>query len=260
MHSLSINCRVLVCCTCHFQGGSPFFVYFGFLSLQVSSVSNFHWHKGVKVVTCLGSLFSCAVEREWQWKYCWYVWEVLAVDGPHCVCNSPMQHVFPGSTLLRVHSDLQRHCPKWALHIMHFPGLSHSDSQVLCKSTHPDGLGVLCHSQVQATQATRCLENALSQVACVFYAPPWSQLLGFPGATWGHSPRCTMCLLWGVISGCDTPGGYEPPKIPGRHGEQQAACSQFGGRCGLWVWLQWPLAFWLWLLHTCLSAAGKGGP
>ena len=26
MHSLSINCRVLICCTCHFQGGSPLFI------------------------------------------------------------------------------------------------------------------------------------------------------------------------------------------------------------------------------------------
>ena len=65
----------------------------------------------------------------------------------------------------------QGHCPKWALRIMHFPGLGHSGSQLLCKSTDPDGLGILCCSQVQATQATRCLANALSQVACFMHLP-----------------------------------------------------------------------------------------
>ena len=35
------NYRVLICCTYHFQSSS-LFVYFGFLCLQVSSVSNFH--------------------------------------------------------------------------------------------------------------------------------------------------------------------------------------------------------------------------
>ena len=39
--SVNVNYRVLICCTCHFQSSSLFFVYFGFLSFQVSSVSNF---------------------------------------------------------------------------------------------------------------------------------------------------------------------------------------------------------------------------
>ena len=39
---VNVNYRVLTCCTCHFQSGSLFFVYFGFLCLQVSSVSDFH--------------------------------------------------------------------------------------------------------------------------------------------------------------------------------------------------------------------------
>ena len=39
---VNANYRVLICCTCHFQSSSLFFVYFGFLCLQVSSVSNFH--------------------------------------------------------------------------------------------------------------------------------------------------------------------------------------------------------------------------
>ena len=38
---VSVNYRVSICCTCHFQSSSLFFVHFGFLCLQVSSVSNF---------------------------------------------------------------------------------------------------------------------------------------------------------------------------------------------------------------------------
>ena len=38
---VNANYRVLICCSCQFQSGSLFFVYFGFLCLQVSSVSNF---------------------------------------------------------------------------------------------------------------------------------------------------------------------------------------------------------------------------
>ena len=39
---VSLNYRILVCCSCHFQSSSRFFVYFSFLCLQVSSVSHFH--------------------------------------------------------------------------------------------------------------------------------------------------------------------------------------------------------------------------
>ena len=38
----SANYRILICCTCQFQSCSLFFVYFGFLCLQVSSVSNLY--------------------------------------------------------------------------------------------------------------------------------------------------------------------------------------------------------------------------
>ena len=41
IYNLSIHCRVLICCTCHVQSGSPSFVYFSFLCFQVSLMSNF---------------------------------------------------------------------------------------------------------------------------------------------------------------------------------------------------------------------------
>ena len=72
-------------------------------------------------------------------KFHWHVWGVFAVYGPHWVCPSPRQHVLPGSTMLRLHGALQGHCPKWALHFMYFPGLSHSGSWVLHRAQ--TGLG-----------------------------------------------------------------------------------------------------------------------
>ena len=38
----SIKCGFLICRTCHLQSGFPFFVYFDFIYLHVSSMSNFH--------------------------------------------------------------------------------------------------------------------------------------------------------------------------------------------------------------------------
>ena len=39
---VNANYRVLICCTCHFQRVSLFFVYFGFLCLKFSPVSKLH--------------------------------------------------------------------------------------------------------------------------------------------------------------------------------------------------------------------------
>ena len=101
---VNVNYRVLICCTCHFWSSSHFFVYFGFLCLQLSSVSNFcpdtrgegrHLFR----LTCSVLLWG---RRDTANKYHWHVWGVLAVDGPHWVCYGPRWCVFPGSTLLRL--------------------------------------------------------------------------------------------------------------------------------------------------------------
>ena len=61
---VSANYRVLICCTCHFQSSS-LFVYFGFLCLHVSSVSNFYPDtRGQRWSLILAHLFSRAVGRE----------------------------------------------------------------------------------------------------------------------------------------------------------------------------------------------------
>ena len=100
-----------------------------------------------------GPLFrlSCSVV---QWRgrntvnqYHWHVWGVLAVDGQHLICHSPRQLVLPGFILLRFQAALQGQYPKWALRLVHFPGVGCLGSQVLCQ------MGcVLFPSQVQATQ------------------------------------------------------------------------------------------------------------
>ena len=105
------------------------------------------------------------------------------------VCLSPRQHVFPGSTLLRLWGAPQQHYLKRALHFMPFPGLSCSGSPMLCKGIDPDGLrfvpfpgpsnsgervlhehtvpvgpGVFCPSLVLAAGFPRCTMRAQSQV------------------------------------------------------------------------------------------------
>ena len=91
------NYRVLICCTCHFQSDSLFFVYFGFLCLQVSSVSNFR----PDTLGEGGHLFrlTCSTVlrggRNTANKYHWRVWGVLAVYGPHWVAPAHGACAFP---------------------------------------------------------------------------------------------------------------------------------------------------------------------
>ena len=135
--TVNINCRVLICCTFHFHSSSLFFVYFGFLCFQVSSVSNFCPDtRGQRWSLIYAHLFSCVVgERDTANKHHCHVWGMLTVHGPHWVCHSPRWCVLPGSTLVRLLHTLKGHCPKWARHFMHFPGLSRSGSRVLYKGT-----------------------------------------------------------------------------------------------------------------------------
>ena len=61
----SVIYRVLICCTLHFQSHPLFFVYFGFLCLQISSVSNFHPDtSGQRWLFIQAHLSNCAARRE----------------------------------------------------------------------------------------------------------------------------------------------------------------------------------------------------
>ena len=83
----------------------------------------------------------------------WPVWGVLAVYAPHWVCPSSRWPVLSQSTLLRIQVALQGHCPKQALHFMHFPGLSCSSS------------------------GSQVLHNSTNLIGCVFCALPMSKQL-----------------------------------------------------------------------------------
>ena len=166
-------------------------------------------------------------------KFRWHVWRVLTVDGPHWACQSPRQHEFPGSTLLRLQGALQWHCPKWTLCFMYFPGLSCSGSRVFARAQTQMGCGfcdlpgpncsgnwVVGKRTVPGGPCIHALSNLGDSVSWVCHE---GTVPGVPCVSSGE-----------LISGCDTPGRCEPSRIPGRRHYQLAACLQFGGRCGLW--------------------------
>ena len=199
-------------------------------------------------------------------KYCCCVWGVFSVYGPHWVCPSS-QHVFSGSTLLQLQGTLQGHtvhCPKWALHFMHFPGIgcSGSDFCVLCKGTDSVGhlfctlpiseqfsrLGAwrvhcsrwavhLNHLPCPATTFPPCAMRALSQVYRLSPLGSWAQAVT-------------------LLADANRPGSQEDLVSnwePVHNVLKDASLRQ-----------RLPLAFWLWLSHLplCLrqgmvqSAAG----
>ena len=104
---VSANYWMLIFCTYHFQSSSLFFVHFGFLCLQVCSVSNFRPETRVERGH-LCRLTSSVVlwgGRSTANKYHWCLWGVLAVSRPHWVCPHSWHVCFPslhcsGSRLL----------------------------------------------------------------------------------------------------------------------------------------------------------------
>ena len=156
---VNANYRVLIFCTCHFQISS-LFVSFGFLCLQVSSVSNFHpdtnggWWSLIQA-----HLFSCVVGRE---KYCKQI-SLVCVRSAHSVwttlgLSQLMAPMLSRSTLLRLHVPLKGNCPKHALGCVHFPDLSCSGS------------------------GSRVLHKGADLVGPAFCALPRSEQLRRPGA------------------------------------------------------------------------------
>ena len=77
---------------------------------------------------------------------------------------------------------------------------------------------VLCPSQVQAAQVTRCLTRALLPARRCVSSTPRSQPLGFLGAQRERRLRCAGVSSGALISGCDPPDGCPLSRIPGRLG------------------------------------------
>ena len=207
-------------------------LYFGFLCLQVSSVSNFLPDtRGQKWPFIHVHSFSCAVEREGHCKkkkkYPWHVWGVHTVDGPHGVFHRARQHILPRSTLLllmacvlsqsillRLQVALQGNCLKRALGCVHFPGLLGYSTKARLGWV---GL-VLCPSRVRAAQATKYLASTLSPGGpCILSSPP-SQPLGFLGASRSAISGVPCVSSGELISSCDPPGRCQLSRIPGRLG------------------------------------------
>ena len=191
MHRVSIKCRVLIYCTCHFQGCSSF-VYFGFQCLQISSLSHFSPDpRGQRQLLIKAHFFICAVEREGHCKQISLAcvggvcrgWTTLGLPQPRVVCTSkvhtaqapgwsmralsqvgPEFHILPRSKPLRFSGAFQGHTLKWAMCFVPFPGPSCSGDQMLGKYTVPGGPCVLCTFLVPVTWFPGCPMRAQSQV------------------------------------------------------------------------------------------------
>ena len=148
----SIKCRVLILCICYLQSSFPFFVYFGFLCLQVSSgsISTLDT-KGWRWPLTQAHLFSYVVGSEGHCKQlslacvgsAWSGWTTLGLSQPKVLCASQVYTAQSPGCSVRA---LSQKGP--AFHVL--PRSNHSGSHVFCKGTDPNGLCVLCPSQVQA--------------------------------------------------------------------------------------------------------------
>ena len=80
-YSVNVNYRVLICCTCHFQNGSLFFILASSVCKSLQCLSSALTQGGEG-----GHLFrlTCLVEHlNTSKKYRWHVWGVLTVYGPY---------------------------------------------------------------------------------------------------------------------------------------------------------------------------------
>ena len=94
---VNANYRVLICCTCHFQGGSLFFILASSVckSLQFLISTLAQGGEGDHLFGLTGSVVLWG-GRNTSKKYHWRVWGVLAVSGPHWVCPRSGRVCFPG--------------------------------------------------------------------------------------------------------------------------------------------------------------------
>ena len=104
---VNANSRVLICCTCHFQSSSLFFILASpvykslrcLISAMTQGVEGGHLFR----LTCSVVLWG---GRNTANKYRWHMWGVLAVSGPYWVCPRSWCVCFPslhcsGSRLLQ---------------------------------------------------------------------------------------------------------------------------------------------------------------
>ena len=170
------NDRVLIYCTCHFQGGS---LCFSFFCLLVSSVSDFCPDtRGAVVDTFffLGSLVQsrCGEGGMLQTNNTGVCSQCLSLTGP-----SPAHGAHSSGSRLLLQNRL-----RLALGCMHLPGLSHSGSGTQVALRGADSVGpAFC--ALPRSEQLRCLASAvavtyrLSHSCCsVFWVYSWRPFLG----------------------------------------------------------------------------------
>ena len=122
-----LNWRILICCTCHFWGGSP---VFSFLRLASPASKSLQWlistpkwggkNSHLSGLACLVVLWR---GRDTENKHHWNMWRKLAVDGPHGGRHSPRLHALPRSKPHRLLGVLPGHSPRWAMRLLREAGL-----------------------------------------------------------------------------------------------------------------------------------------
>ena len=148
-------------------------------------------------------------------KYCWHMWGVLCSVRTALGLPQLTVGVLSWSTLLRLQVALQgvgpglRALPRSKPLRFRFLGSP--------RRHRLSWACVLCPSQVQEAQATRCLVSALSSGGECVLSPPWSQPLGFLGGS-GAPISSVPCVSSGKLSsGCDPPR-CQQSGIPGSLG------------------------------------------
>ena len=111
-----LNCRILICCTCHFWVSSLFFSLFRLASSACRSLQCLisaltrGGKRGLPPYPGLLSHLCCGGEDTAN-KHHWHVWVALTVDGPHGGCHSPTWYTLPRSKLLRCLGTSQENSP-----------------------------------------------------------------------------------------------------------------------------------------------------
>ena len=132
-------------------------------------------------------------------KYHWHVWEVLAVSPPHWICSHSQRMCFPslhcsGSSSL--FQELSEAGP--GLHALPRSKPLRFRFLGILQRRRLGWACVLCPSQVQAAQVTRCLASVVTCSWGYVLLPPPSQALGFLGVQWACLLRCAVCPFWGA--------------------------------------------------------------
>ena len=163
-------------------------------------------------------MFSHAAGRQEHCKHHWLVWggsQCLGCTGfapTHCVCAFPVYTAQPPGCSAG-------NCLKQTLGCMHFPGLSHSGSGAWVLHKGADSVGpAFCALTGPSSSGDQVAWLALSPQVCgaSYHIPiPAARC---PGCAAGISAGVPCVSSGELISGCDTPGGCQLSRSPGRLG------------------------------------------